>query len=380
MSGSTLTAGKLTSGAGAIALTTTTGALTVGALDADDAISLTSADLLTTGKVDSGADFSANVAGAAAIVGDLTAVGDVVLRAGSIRFGGGRASSGGKIDLAASVDGITSGNNFVLSSSSSNQNDFIRLQAAGATGIDLSRTSTITGGANQALRVAIYNPGVGAPLVLGDVTARALIGLPTLAADPSVMPASAPPITSAGSIAFGRLNLIDRFAAISTGGDLTVGGIAVSGQDQGISLAAPTGRLAIQSAVSASGDVSLVSGTGLALDRVESRRGAASVTSGGAVELGALIGATGALANGASVRIGTVTGGAVSLTTSAGDLTLGTVSGRDVAFTATGGALAVTNGIGSTTSVTGTATGNLSVGGLVDAGAARCRCRRVRAI
>ena len=367
LSGSALTAGKLTSGNGAIALTSTLGDLQSGDLKAHDAITLTSAGLLKTSRIDSGESFTANAVGAATIGGDLIAGDDLLLRAGSIQFGGARASSGGTIDLTASVDGITSGANFRLSSSSSNRNDFVRLQAAGAAGIDLTRTSTITGGTNQALRVAIHNSGAGAPLVLGDVTARALIGLPTFDADPNMAPAMAQPITTDGSLTFGKLNLIDSFAALSTGGDLTVGSIAVSGQGQGISLAAPAGKLSVQSTVSADGDVLLQGGTALTLDLVESRHGTASVTSGGALDLRALSGETAAIANGTSVKIGTVKGGVVSLTTSAGDLTLGQVSGKDIALSATGGGLSVANGITSTTGVTGTATGDLNVAGLVDA-------------
>ena len=364
LTGSSLTAGRLTSDDGAMALTTTGSDLSTGDLVADGAITLTSAGLLTTGKITSGADFTVNAVGTATIGGDLVSQGGIVLRAGSIRFNGTKATGRRTIDLAASVGGISAGNGFVLSSSSANTNDFIRLQAAGAGGIDLSTTGTITGGTNQALRVAVRNADGAAPLVLGDVTARALVGLGVLDGDPAV---SAAPIVSSGSLTFGRLNLVDSFAASSTGGNLSVASIAVTGANQGISLAAPLGTLTVQSTVSASGDVTLVGGTALTLDRVESRQGAASVTSGGALDLGTLVGATGATATATSIRIGTVTGGPVMLTASGGGLTLGTVTGAGVTLNATGGGLSVANGISSSRGIDAAVTGDMSVAGLVDA-------------
>jgi filamentous hemagglutinin family protein len=352
LQGTTLTTGALTSG-DAVTLTTTAGALKAGAIDADRAVTLTSAGALTTGAIQSGRSILVDAVGDAIFGGDLDADDDLILRGASVRLNGQNVTSGGTIDLQARVGGISSVAGLRLISTSTDTSDFVRLQAAGTQGINLSSTGRITAGTNRALRVAVRNEANGATLVLGDVTARALTGLSIAGGNPAT---NAAPIVSNGSLAFGNLNLIESFSARSNAGSLSVASIAVTGAGQGISLAAPVGALTIQSTIRASGDVTLVGGSPIILDTVESTNGRASVTSNSTVRLNTLAGALGVSATGASVTLQNVRGGAVSINSTAGGIILGKVDGDDVTLNAVGGNVAVTDTVTSSGSVSATGT------------------------
>ena len=362
----------LTIGAAAITVTGTTsggtidllarsGAITTGNVNADDAVTINSAGILTAGTVTSGGAILADAVGDATFSGDLGAADDLVLRAGSIALGGRSIKAGGLIDLQARVGGISGVDGLKVESTSTRSVDFVRLQAAGVQGIDLGG-STIIAGANRALPVAVRNETDGATLILGDVTARALVALSATNGDPRTM---AVPIVSSGSLTFGKLDLVNGFSASSTGGDLAVSRIDVSGDREGIYLAAPSGTLSVQSSVSADGNVTLIGGAPLRLDSVESASGSASVTSAGAVNLMRLSGPRGATASGTSVAIGTVDGGMVNgglvgITATAGGITLGGVTGGAVTLGATGGDIAVNDVVSSTGDVSATGTGAIT--------------------
>ncbi|MGH6613470.1 filamentous hemagglutinin N-terminal domain-containing protein [Sphingomonas sp.] len=352
LQGTTLTTGALTSG-DAVTLTTTAGALKAGAIDADRAVTLTSAGALTTGAIQSGRSILVDAVGDAIFGGDLDADDDLILRGASVRLNGQNVTSGGTIDLQARVGGISSVAGLRLISTSADTSDFVRLQAAGTQGINLSSTGRITAGTNRALRVAVRNEANGATLVLGDVTARALTGLSIAGGNPAT---NAAPIVSNGSLAFGNLNLIESFSARSNAGSLSVASIAVTGAGQGISLAAPVGALTIQSTIRASGDVTLIGGSPIILDTVESTNGRASVTSNSTVRLNTLAGALGVSATGASVTLQNVRGGTVSINSTAGGIILGKVDGDDVTLNAIGGNVAVTDTVTSSGSVSATGT------------------------
>jgi hypothetical protein len=196
-------------------------------------------------------------------------------------------------------------------------------------------------------------------LVLGNVSARALIGLSVANGDPGSAGAA---IIGGGLLTFGNLNLVENFSARSTGGDLRIASISVTGAGQGIDLAAPTGGLIVQSTISASGDVSLVGRAPLTLDTVESRNGRVSVSSDGELILNELSGARGATANGGSVTIGSTTGGTgpVGITSSAGGVTLGTVDGGRIALEASGGDLFATGAVTARGALSANASGRIS--------------------
>lgn len=307
--------------------------IVTGDLASDRAIEVRGSGAVTTGGIDSGAGTTVVAGGALSVGGDVLTTDAVSLRGGSVALGGATLRSGGAIDVTALSGGITGSRALAIQSGSSRRSDVIKLQAAGAQGIVLADGSAITGGANRALDVRVFTAS-DAPVQLGDVTARSLGTIAALDGDTSTGGA----FRSAGSLRFGRLDLIDGFTADSTGGDLSVGRILVSGALQGIDLRA-AGTLSVQSDISTSGAVTLVSGTALTLGAIESRDRAVTLTSGGALRAGGLTAATGVTASGTGVTLGDVRGGsgAVSLTATSGDLSLGSATGRSVALTAGGG-------------------------------------------
>lgn len=346
----TLQAGALRADDGRIALTADTGGITAGTLTARNAVLV-------------------DAAGAVALGGDIAAGGVLTIRGASVGLAGTRAQSGGAIDLLARSGGIATSQPLALVSTSRDSRDFVRLQAAGAEGIAFATGSSIVAGDNRALRVGVFNGTADAPLALGDVTARSLSALSALNADATRLGGA---ITANGDLRFGALNLVDSFAAESLSGNLSVGRIAVTGDGQGISLSAAKGTLSVQNDLSASGDVILASGAGLTLGSVESRAGRASVTSGGAVQLAALRGATGVTAQGTTLAIDAVRGGAVALTATTGTATLGAVTGNGVTVDSagamsltsvdSGGALTLTAGSGGITATQAlTANGGIAV-------------------
>ncbi|RZM30266.1 MAG: hypothetical protein EOP67_37615, partial [Sphingomonas sp.] len=273
-SGASIASGALTASSGAVTLTATGGALTTGAVDAGQGITLTGTDAIATGRLTARDAVTVNAVGAATFGSDVTAGGALTLRGASLGFAGGNVRSGGSIDLLASSGGIVATGGVALASTSTRTSDFVRLQAAGVDGIVLASGSSITAGANRALRIGIFNAAADAPLSLGNVTARSLSALGAANADATILGGA---VVSGGSLTFGALDLVDGFAAESTGGNLSVGRLAVTGAGQGISLRAANGTLTVQNDLSASGDVTLESGTALQLGTVESRDGQATL-------------------------------------------------------------------------------------------------------
>ncbi|WP_193754551.1 filamentous hemagglutinin N-terminal domain-containing protein [Sphingomonas sanguinis] len=358
--GASIATGDLTSANGGVTLTAATGNVTAGAVSSAKSLTITAAQAVAVGGLTAQNAISVGAKGAASFGGDVTAGGPVTLSGASLAFTGGNLRSGGAIDLLASSGGITSTGALAVASTSGQSNDFIRLQANGADGIAFASGSSITGGTNRALRVGIFNASADAPVRLGDVTARSLTALSAAGGD-ATRPGGA--ILSNGALAFGALNLVDSFAAESLNGNLSVGQIAVTGNGQGISLRATKGTLSVQNNLSTSGDVTLVSGTGLSLGTVESRNGRATLTSGGAITLGNLNGALGASASGTQLTMDSVRGGPVALTASAGGIQVGGISGTSVTVGATGGAVAIRNALTATGAVALTASGDVGVGG-----------------
>ena len=361
-SGGSIVTGALTTSAGAVTLAATAGTLTTGAVDAGQGIALTGSDAVATGRLTARDAVTVNAAGAATFGSDVTAGAALTLQAASLGFAGGSVRSGGSIDLLASRGGIVSSGAVALASTSTRASDFVRLQATGVDGIVLAPGSSITAGANRALRVGVFNAAADAPLGLGNISARSLSALGAADADATVLGDT---IVSGGSLSFGALDLVDSFAAESTAGNLSVGRLAVTGAGQGISLRAANGTLTVQNDLSASGDVTLASGTALQLGTVESRDGQAALTSGGSVTLATLAGRLGASASGTRIAIDTVRGGAVGLAASSGDVQVGRIEGAAVTATATGGAVTIRNALAATGAVNLVATGDVRVGGAI---------------
>ncbi len=360
--GASISTGALSASAGAVTLTATSGLLITSAVDAGQGLILTGSDAVITGRLTARDGITVDGVGALTFGGDVRAGGGLTLRGASLGFAGGNLRSGGSIDLLASSGGIVGTGAVALASTSTRTSDFIRLQATGADGIVLAPGSSITAGTDQALRVGVFNATADAPLSLGNVTARSLSALGVANAD-ATLPGGA--IVAGGSLTFGALDLVDGFTAESTGGNLSVDRLSVTGAGQGISLRAANGSLTVQNDLSASGDVTLVSGTALQLGTVESRDGQATLTSGGTVTLGTLAGRLGASASGTQIAIDTVRGGAVGLTASGGNVQVGRIDGAAVTATATGGAVTIRNALAATGAVNLTATGDVRVGGAI---------------
>ena len=361
LSGSTVQTEAVAARTGSVRIGATEGEITTAAISAAQGMSVTAPGALRVGALTAGGAVVADVGGALTVGGDVDA-GELTLRGNSVALDGQNVRSAGKIDLLARSGGIASRGALALTSTSGDEADFIRLQAAGPEGIVLADGSTITGGANRALDVRIFNGVADAPLVLGDVTARSLGMLDQLDG------AQGGAFRSQGSLAFGRLDLVQGFAAESLGGDVTVEAIAVTGQGQGIDLRASTGTLAIQSDLSTSGAITLESGTALSLGRVESRDAAVSLTSAGAVTAGTLLGATGVTATGATLTVGDAQGGAIDLAATAGTLSLGRADGNAVRLSAAGGAISTTGEvIARAGAVDFSAMGDITAAGRIDA-------------
>ncbi len=368
--GASIETGALVSGNGSVTLNASGGPLTTGTVIATRAVSMTGGDRITAGRIAAGAGVTIDGAGAVALGGDVLAGDAIALRGASLALTGGTVRGGGAIDLLARTGGIASTGALSLASTSSRSTDFVRLQANGAAGIVLAPGSSITAGTDRALRVGVFNGTADAPLSLGNVTARSLGALAAAGGD-ATRPGGA--IVSSGSLSFGALDLVDSFAAESTGGDLSVARIAVTGAGQGISLRAANGTLAIQNDVAASGDVTLASRSALRLNTVESRDGRAALTSGGVVTLATLAGRLGATAAGTQVTIDAVRGGAVALTATAGDVQVRRIDGAAVTATATGGGVNVREALLATGAVGLTATGDVRVGGAMTGAAVTVR-------
>ncbi len=358
--GGSIDAATLTTASGAVTLVASAGAVTTGAVNAARAVSITGSDRIAAGRLVAGEGVTVDGQGDVAMAGDVLAGDGIALRGASLNFAGGAVRSGGSIDLLARSGGIASTGALALGSTSTRNADFVRLQANGATGIVFAPGSTIAAGTDRALRVAVFNGTANAPLALGDVTARSLSALAAAGGD-ATRPGGA--IVTAGNLRFGALDLVDSFAAESSGGDLSVGRIAVTGAGQGISLRAANGALSVQNDITASGDVTLASGTALRLNSIESRDGRAALTSGGALTLAALTGARGASATGTQVTIDAVRGGTVALTASAGNVQVGRIDGAAVTASAVGGAVTVRDTLLAGGAVNLTATGDVRVGG-----------------
>ena len=311
--------------------------IVTGRLDSEDSIALVAkTDAISTGRLGAGDAITANAVGALSVNGDVLANDDITLGGASVTLGGTMMRGGGSIDLLARAGGILSTEALAIESTSTNSGDFIRLGAAGPEGIVLGAGSTITN-ANRAVGVRVFT-APDTPLVLGDVVARSLGTVATIDGDPF---AAGGAFRSQGSLLFGRLNLVQGFAAESVAGDLSVGAIEVTGSGQGIDLRAGAGTLSVPSNLSASGAVTLISGSALTLGVVESRNAALALSSGGVLTTGALRGATGVTASGTTVTLGAVSGGtgAVGLKASGGNLAFAGAQGSAITLTASNGAI-----------------------------------------
>jgi filamentous hemagglutinin family protein len=308
--GGSVTAGDVTSTTQNVVVQSLAGNLSVGSLTAvtnSVNLSSTGGSISVSGNVTAGTDYLVN--------GD----GDVTLGDDP---GAELQQAGGQIQISA-VGTLTGGSGLTLQSGTGD----ITLSTQGLVGGDIvfAADSLIQGGGTGVERdVVVLSRTLGNAVVLGDVSARSLLGEITGGPPPSNG------ITRDGSITVDQVNLVNTLALTSNMGNVSVGGVSVSGVGQGITLQAPTGTLTAPGALIASGSILLNGFNALTFGALTSTTGSVSATSsGGALTTGAVSGQTGVslTANGnLSATSANAAAGSVTLTSTTGSATFGSLS------------------------------------------------------
>lgn len=324
MLGASLTAGDITSTTDNVIARSLAGNLSVDSLSAvTDSVEVTSVggSVSVAGNVTAGTNYLIDSAGDVNLGDDpdaeiQRASGFVQIGAqGALTGGSGLTLRSGTGDITLFTDGAVGGNIAFAADS---------LIQAGATGVERD--------------VLVISRTAGNSVVLGDVSARGLLGGITGGPVPSNG------ITRDASISVDQANLVNALALTSNLGNVSVGGVSVTGAGQGITLQAPTGTLTAPGSLSASGNIVLNGFNALAFGALTSTTGSVSATStGGTLTTGVVSGQTGVTlaANGNLLAVGAnAAGGSVTLTSSAGNATLGSAAasgnvGVNAALTAT---------------------------------------------
>ena len=324
MLGGSLTAGDITSTTDNVVARSLAGNLSVGSLSAvSDSVEVTS------------------VGGSVSVAGDVTAGTNYRIdSAGDVNLGDDPGAeiqrAGGFVQIGAQGT-LTGGSGLTLRSGTSD----ITLSTGGGVGgnIAFAADSLIQAGATGVERdVLVISRTAGNSVVLGDVSARGLLGGITGGPVPSNG------ITRDASISVDQVNLVNTLALTSNLGNVSVGGVSVTGAGQGITLQAPNGTLTAPGSLSASGNIVLNGFNALAFGALTSTTGSVSATStGGTLTTGVVSGQTGVTltSNGNLLAVGAnAAGGSVTLTSSAGSATLGSAAasgnvGVNAALTAT---------------------------------------------
>lgn len=307
-------------GTGASALVESTGALTItNALTAPGQVTARASGALVAGTIESTAG-SVDVTGASASIATARADANLSARAtaGNLAVGTGLARTGTAL-LSASGDASTT--SLTSSGTASVSGNTVRIgtvQTTGTGDITVAARGALVGVADRANLLAAGNVGVTA-------AGRAQLGL----------------------VAGNNVTVTARDIAATTA-------TARSGD---LSFAADGGGITAGS-LSAAGATTLQATTGIAATRVAGGTGAASAVTGGAAQIGTVSGA-GVSVRGGSVAVGVADSrGALTLAASAGPLSLDTGVATGVATLTSGGAAEV--GTLRAAEVTATAAGALA--------------------
>lgn len=355
-----VTAGAVSSSAGGAALTAADN-LTSGAVSANGSVSLTSTsggvtagDLASTGGAVILSAFSAGSVGDVTAVSGITAdaggglsltsarssAGDVVLDAGGDLASGSLAAAGGR--LLISAGGAAAVGNLDAAG------------LAGGVGLSVAAGTTLELG-NAAAGAGELRLSSGGALTGGDLAARA--GTLT--------------VSSGGGLIAGALSGRDGIAVTAGGDTQLIGGVSSSAGNVSLKVA---GALTGQAITSDTGSILVEAQTSVAAASISAATGL-TVSSEGALVLGALKGSAINAVSGAALTTGavTATSGTVVLA-AAGDLTTAAVSAPGaVSLASTNGNLIASGAILAGTDVVLSAKGNLAAakitaGGGLDVG------------
>ncbi|WP_028966348.1 filamentous hemagglutinin N-terminal domain-containing protein [Sphingomonas phyllosphaerae] len=299
-----------------------TGAVTLGTLASNDAVVVSGPTAVSvTGAVTAGADYT--VTGAGVTLGGVTGAVQRARRAVTVtaRTGNVLARDGVLLranDLGTGTDALT-----------------IQTLGAGARTID-TVAARLAGGTSQQSVVRILSADAGGVVRLGTVTALALQG-------DRAGGGFADTITRSGTIGLGSLSLSRGLTARSTGAGLTTSGIQIVTAGAPLSLDAATTIAGADAVVSADGPTSLTSNGAIVLGAITSRNAATTVTT-----------------NAGTLNAGSVSAGtALSIATGAGAASVDTISGGSVAVTA---ATLAGRGTGARTALTSAGAATLTLG------------------
>jgi len=255
------------------------------------------------GSLVTGGDATVSAARLASVDGAVDAGGAYRVTGADVALGGGVQAAGGPVRIVATSGSISGRAGLALQSRATGA--AIALDAA--TGIALADTALLAGEAGTAIRngdIGIRLTGAAAPLTLGTLDARALVGVD--AAGGFGAPLSLP-----GAVTLGRIDLT-RALALTAAGPIRATEIRI-GAGQSLTL---TGSDAITAAgLLAATGVEVVATGPVTLSDVDAGSGLARLASGGDLTAGAVSGASLAARAGGSARL-------ARATTTAGDLTL----------------------------------------------------------
>jgi len=254
------------------------------------------------GSIVTGGDATVTAARLASVDGAVDVGGVYVVTGVDVALGGGVQAAGGLVRITATSGAITGTAGLALRSRATGP--AIVLDAV--TGIAMADTALVGGEVGSAVRngdIGIRLTGTGAPLTLGTVDARALLGVD--AAGALVSPLSLP-----GAVTLGRVDLA-RALTLAANGPLRVADIRIAGEALSLTGA---GAITATGLLSATG-VEVVAAGPATLAGVDAGAGLARIEAGGNLSAGAVAGGS----------VLATAGGNLSLaraTATAGDVTL----------------------------------------------------------
>lgn len=264
-------AGVLRSDAGSIDLTAGAGGVTLASAITGTATT-TGGDLLVFASDADPANAAVSVTGAVAVDGDY------IVRGNSVSLGAGAyQAADGLVSITAANGGITGGTGLRLIANADDGTaggDSLLLSATGG-GIDLSEAALQGGTTNRTGRIGIYLGTAGSDLALGRVDARGLYGTDangTVYGD----------LVTQGDIRFaGPVSLRNALVARTSAGDILIDGtLGVTGFRQGATLDA-SGDVRATQRIAVQGDLAITGGGDVALTSAYANDGNATVTAGG---------------------------------------------------------------------------------------------------
>ncbi|MBP2161052.1 MULTISPECIES: filamentous hemagglutinin N-terminal domain-containing protein [Asticcacaulis] len=255
-------------------------------------VQVTSGGLSQLDTLSAGRNIEIVATGSAEVVGDVTAGSSVSgggydVRGQSVTLG--KATSGavnqkatGLVRVAASGGNVTGRGDLTLTSDSDGSAPHgapVLLEAVNGA-VVFGTGTTVQGGPDRTGRVGI-KVGAGQAVTLGTVNARAIDGLSGAVGSETFTAG----LNTTADISFGTVFVRNGLSLTTTAGNITTGGITVSGANQGAKLTASgaTRDITVSGDLSAQGDVVLNAGRDIALADTRSHAGNVELASGRAI-------------------------------------------------------------------------------------------------